>query len=58
MKTYCPVCRTEMVERANILVCPRNEIGDCCYDSLSFTQDEDKYTHHNDLKTYVTSDVK
>lgn len=46
MKAFCPICRTEMVERANAHACPRNDIGDCTYDPLSHTQDnytQDQY---------------
>jgi protein PhnA len=32
MDRICPMCQTPMVERNNIHVCPRNEIGDCAYD--------------------------
>ncbi len=63
MKALCPICRTEMVKRANILVCPRNDIGECCYDSLSIAQDElrtvvQQQIHHHDLRTYAVSEVK
>ncbi|WP_082008435.1 hypothetical protein [Photobacterium gaetbulicola] len=32
MKKYCPYCRTELLDHCNILVCPRNDIGECTYD--------------------------
>ncbi|MDF2153832.1 hypothetical protein [Vibrio sp. CAU 1672] len=32
MERYCPICRTEMVDRNRIAVCPRNDIGECSYD--------------------------
>ncbi|MET2949820.1 hypothetical protein ABXV18_17065 [Vibrio owensii] len=43
MKKLCPICQTEMVERSNIHVCPRNEIGDCSYDALNFVHEESAY---------------
>ncbi|MGF1734084.1 hypothetical protein [Photobacterium satsumensis] len=32
MKKYCPYCSTELLDHCNILVCPRNNIGECTYD--------------------------
>lgn len=29
----CPSCRSELVSRSGINVCPRNEIGECCFDA-------------------------
>lgn len=63
MKAFCPICRTEMVERAHVLVCPRNDIGDCCYDPLNIPQDEVTATlnHTNtfsDTHSYVVPDTK
>ncbi len=32
---HCPSCRTELVSRNNVPVCPRNEIGECHFDGYS-----------------------
>lgn len=34
MKKFCPHCHCEMLERANLYICPRNAIGDCVYDAM------------------------
>jgi hypothetical protein len=34
MKHHCPLCQTELVERHQTHVCPRNDIGDCRYDAI------------------------
>lgn len=33
--TVCPSCKTEMISRNGIHVCPRNEIGDCAFDAYT-----------------------
>ncbi len=33
--SHCPSCRTELVSRNNVPVCPRNEIGECHFDGYS-----------------------
>ncbi|GAK21870.1 hypothetical protein JCM19052_2428 [Vibrio sp. JCM 19052] len=52
-----------MVERSNIHVCPRNEIGDCSYDALNFVHEESAYVLNqantfSDLRSYVVPDSK
>lgn len=39
MKHSCPYCRTEMVERCNLYVCPMNDIGDCAYNAFEFVEE-------------------
>lgn len=34
MQRFCPRCKTEMIERINVYVCPRHDIGDCTYDAF------------------------
>lgn len=63
MKKLCPICQTEMVERSNIHVCPRNEIGDCSYDALNFVHEESAYVLNqantfSDLRSYVVPNSK
>lgn len=63
MKPLCPICRTEMIERSSIHVCPRNDIGDCPYDALNM---EEHYTSlllnqsqaSGELRSYSVSDTK
>ena len=63
MKPLCPICHTEMLERSNIHVCPRNDIGDCTYDALSLEEDSpafllDQQKSNSDLRSYAVSDLK
>ncbi|WCP69397.1 hypothetical protein LYZ37_15355 [Vibrio tubiashii] len=63
MKPLCPICHTEMLERSNIHVCPRNDIGDCTYDALSLEEDSsafllDQQKSNSDLRSYAISDLK
>jgi protein PhnA len=63
MKKLCPNCRTEMIERSNIHVCPRNEIGDCSYDALSLTHEMPAYQLNDvnacsGMHSYVSQDSK
>jgi len=63
MKKFCPICQTEMLERSNIHVCPRNDIGDCSYDALNPVSDEltfflDQSNTYDDLRCYVSTDSK
>lgn len=61
MKTHCPICHTEMLERSNLHVCPRNDIGDCTYDAFSLASEQsafilDQHQPHSDLRTFVVND--
>lgn len=63
MKKLCPICQTEMLERSNTHVCPRNDIGDCSYDALNALNEEstfffDQTNTHGDLRSYVSPDSK
>lgn len=63
MKTLCPICHTEMLERSNIHVCPRNEIGDCSYDAQNLADEELAYVFersnlYSDLRSYTVPDSK
>lgn len=63
MKTRCPICNTEMLERSNIHVCPRNDIGDCSYDAFSLEGEQsafmlDQHQSHTDLRSFVVNDNK
>ncbi len=40
MKTRCPMCQTEMIERSNMHFCPRNDIGECAFDPLNLESNE------------------
>ncbi|MGY3569510.1 hypothetical protein [Vibrio paucivorans] len=39
MEKYCPNCHTELVDRANVHICPRHAIGDCTYDAYQLYLD-------------------
>ncbi|PSW18178.1 hypothetical protein C9I98_17510 [Photobacterium sanctipauli] len=44
MKKYCPCCNTELFDRSNAYVCPRNEIGECIYDGYeAFRLEEESH---------------
>ncbi len=43
MKAQCPICRTELLERADSHICPRNTIGDCSYDAQSHSSTESRH---------------
>lgn len=63
MKTLCPICHTEMLERSNIHVCPRNEIGDCSYDAHNLANEDlayvlDRSNHYSDLRSCSVPDSK
>jgi len=63
MKQRCPICHTEMLERSNIHVCPRNDIGDCSYDALNMEDENyslmlDQSQSISDLRSYSISDAK
>ncbi|ELA6598529.1 hypothetical protein PY250_17160 [Vibrio alginolyticus] len=63
MKNLCPKCRTEMIERSNVYVCPRNDIGDCTYDAFELADDDNPYTFSqehvsSDLRSYAVADSK
>ncbi|MDE1222390.1 hypothetical protein MCT05_16590 [Vibrio aestuarianus] len=63
MKKLCPICQTEMLERSNMHVCPRNDIGDCSYDALNVVNDEssflfDQTNTHSEIRSYVVFDSK
>ncbi|MGR5175687.1 hypothetical protein ACPV4B_09135 [Vibrio parahaemolyticus] len=49
MDRTCPMCNTPMIERNTEHVCPRNDIGDCCYDPyLSDTDTEKEVDNESD----------
>ncbi len=63
MTKLCPKCHTEMIERSNSYICPRNDIGDCTYDAFEFTDDDSPYTlkqtqGNSDLRGYTVSNTK
>ncbi|WP_295893480.1 hypothetical protein [uncultured Vibrio sp.] len=39
MEKYCPHCMTELVDRANVHICPRHAIGECSYDAYQLYLD-------------------
>ncbi|WFB49657.1 hypothetical protein [Vibrio coralliilyticus] len=63
MKPLCPLCHTEMLERSNIHICPRNDIGDCSYDALGMEEDEpaiilNQEAAMSELRSYSVSECK
>lgn len=60
MQRFCPRCKTEMIERLNVYVCPRNDIGDCTYDAFDSTDGDYESTRgqsvHSDLRSFNTAD--
>ncbi|PFG57941.1 phosphonoacetate hydrolase [Vibrio sp. ES.051] len=63
MKKLCPKCHTEMIERSNVYICPRNDIGDCSYDAFEFTDNDNPYVLSQeqvscDLRSYTIADSK
>ena len=32
MSKYCPNCGIEMIDKNQVSICPRNDIGECSYD--------------------------
>ncbi|WP_155400308.1 hypothetical protein [Vibrio campbellii] len=56
MEKYCPVCQTEMIDRSNYFICPRNNIGECAYDGYEdhhshCCHDNQEHTHERELVT-------
>lgn len=52
-----------MLERSNIHICPRNDIGDCSYDALGMEEDEpaiifNQETAMSELRSYSVSECK
>ncbi|USD34482.1 MULTISPECIES: hypothetical protein [Vibrio] len=63
MKPLCPICHTEMLERSNIHICPRNDIGDCSFDALSLGENEpasvlNQEQTMRELRSYTVSECK
>ncbi|CAM3069994.1 hypothetical protein [Vibrio neptunius] len=63
MKPLCPLCHTEMLERSNIHICPRNDIGDCSYDALGVGEEDpsailNQERTMTELRSYTVSDYQ
>ncbi|MCG9677618.1 hypothetical protein [Vibrio sp. Isolate24] len=63
MKPLCPICHTEMLERSNIHICPRNDIGDCSFDAFSLGESEpasllNQEQTMRELRSYTVSECK
>ena len=46
MDRYCPNCGIEMIDKNQVSICPRNDIGECSYDGYknSVAQNSDEYS--------------
>ncbi|GEM76745.1 hypothetical protein [Vibrio sagamiensis] len=54
MEKYCPICHTEMIDRSNYFICPRNNIGECIYDGYEDKNLEyqyNAYTNQYEMET-------
>ncbi|WP_114787558.1 hypothetical protein [Vibrio tetraodonis] len=46
MSKYCPNCGIEMIDKNQVSICPRNDIGECSYDGYrdAVAQNNDDYS--------------